>query len=49
VKYSLDRQPALPVSERLGSHGLYLPSFVGISDGDVVHSAQQLCAVVARS
>ena len=48
VKYSLDRQPALPVSKRLGSHGLYLPSFVGISDGDVVHSAQQLCAVVAR-
>jgi len=49
TKYSLDQQPALPISERLGSHGLYLPSFVGISDDDILHSAQQLCAVVTGS
>ena len=41
-KYSLDAQPSLPVTERLGSQGLYLPSFVGITDDEVSFCAQQL-------
>ena len=41
-KYSLDAQPSLPVVERLGNQGLYLPSFVGITDDEVSFCAQQL-------
>jgi perosamine synthetase len=46
AKYSLADQPSLPVSERLGSQGLYLPSFVGITDDEVRFCAQQLVAVL---
>ena len=45
-KYSLDAQPSLPVTERLGSQGLYLPSFVGITDDEVSFCAQQLIAAL---
>ena len=45
-KYSLDTQPSLPVAERLGSQGLYLPSFVGITDDEVSFCAQQLIAAL---
>ena len=45
-KYSLDAQPSLPVAERLGSQGLYLPSFVGITDDEVSFCAQQLIAAL---
>jgi perosamine synthetase len=45
-KYSLDTQPSLPVAERLGNQGLYLPSFVGITDDEVRFCAQQLIAVL---
>jgi perosamine synthetase len=45
-KYSLDAQPSLPVAERLGNQGLYLPSFVGITDDEVSFCAQQLIAVL---
>jgi perosamine synthetase len=45
-KYSLDTQPLLPVAERLGNQGLYLPSFVGITDDEVRFCAQQLIAVL---
>lgn len=46
LKYSLDTQPSLPVAERLGNQGLYLPSFVGITDDEVSFCAQQLIAVL---
>jgi perosamine synthetase len=46
AKYSLAGQPSLPVSERLGDQGLYLPSFVGITDDEVRFCAQQLVAVL---
>lgn len=49
AKYSLDNQPPLPVAERLGSQGLYLPSFVGITDDDISRSAHELCAVLTES
>ena len=45
-KYSLDAQPSLPVAERLGNQGLYLPSFVGITDDEVSFCAQQLIAAL---
>ena len=47
ARYSLADQAALPVSERLGSHGLYLPSFVGITDDEIATSAQALVETVS--
>jgi len=35
AKFNLDQQPSLPVSELLGHSGLYLPSFVGITDAEI--------------
>ena len=40
AKYSLSKQPSLPVSERLGSNGIYLPSFVGITNEEITFCAQ---------
>lgn len=48
AQYSLADQTLLPVSERLGSHGLYLPSFVGITDHEIVRSATALVETVAN-
>jgi perosamine synthetase len=48
AKYSLDVQPSLPVSERLGRSGLYLPSFVGITDDEIAHCAISLLDVLAK-
>jgi len=49
AKYLLADQATLPVSERLGTHGLYLPSFVGISDDEITQSAQALLKTVGPS
>jgi perosamine synthetase len=49
AKYSLDVQPSLPVSERLGRSGLYLPSFVGITDDEIAHCASSLLDVLAKT
>ena len=46
AKYSLSKQPSLPVSERLGSQGLYLPSFIGITDDEINFCVQQLISVL---
>jgi len=46
AKYSLSNQPLLPVSERLGSQGLYLPSFIGITDDEINFCTQQLISVL---
>ena len=46
AKYSLANQNSLPVSEHLGSHGLYLPSFVGITDSEIMQSALALVETV---
>lgn len=45
-KFGLQQQAALPVSEQLGAHGLYLPSFPGISDNDITTSAHALITVL---
>ncbi len=47
VRYSLNSQPSLPVSERLGRSGLYLPSFVGITDEEIAQCATSLLDVLA--
>ena len=45
-QYSLADQAPLPVSERLGAQGLYLPSFVGITDDDISQSTDALIDLV---
>ena len=45
-KFSLAKQPTLPVSELLGAQGLYLPSFVGITDEEISFCAQHLKLVL---
>ena len=47
AKYSMNSQPSLPVSERLGRNGLYLPSFVGITDEEIAHCATSLLDVLS--
>jgi len=49
AKYALANQISLPVSEHLGSHGLYLPSFVGITDSEIMQSALTLVEIVNNS
>lgn len=49
AKYGLTEQPPLPVSEWLGSHGLYLPSFIGISDAEVTQCAEALVATLSAA
>lgn len=49
ARYSLNSQPSLPVSERLGRSGLYLPSFVGITDEEIAYCATSLLDVLAAS
>jgi perosamine synthetase len=45
-KYSLGKQPSLPISERLGAQGLYLPSFIGMTNEDITFCVSQLVAVL---
>jgi perosamine synthetase len=45
-KYGLAEQSPLPVAERLGRDGIYLPSFVGITDADIARSAEELVNVI---
>jgi len=45
-RYGLEKQAALPVAERLGRDGLYLPSFVGITPEELEKSASELVRVV---
>lgn len=49
ARYSLNSQPSLPVSERLGRSGLYLPSFIGITDEEIAYCATSLLGVLAAS
>jgi len=44
--YSLSNQRPLLVAERLGSQGIYLPSFVGITDSEIEQSATTLTNVL---
>jgi perosamine synthetase len=41
-KYGYGKQTALPVAERLGKQGIYLPSYIGISDEDIEYVIEQL-------
>lgn len=45
-RYGLHKQPQLPVAERLGTSGLYLPSFVGITQSEIEHVCGALKSTV---
>jgi len=47
ARYGFTSQPSLPVSEWLGSQGLYLPSFVGITDAEITKCAEALIATLS--
>lgn len=49
AKYGLAEQVPLPVAERLGRDGLYLPSFVGMAEADIERSAKELVSVVEHT
>ena len=44
--YGLQDQPALPVSEKLGLQGIYLPSYIGLSDSDIDYVCESLIDLV---
>lgn len=46
AKFGLVDQSSLAVSERLGKQGLYLPSFVGISDAEIATCARTLIDII---
>ena len=45
-KYGLDVQEKLPISEDLGARGLYLPSFLEISDSEIDYVVGNLTAAI---
>jgi perosamine synthetase len=45
-KYGLQDQPDLPVSEKLGLQGIYLPSYIGLSDSDIDYVCKSLIDLV---
>jgi len=46
ARFQLSKQSPLPVSERLGAHGLYLPSYIGITKNEILHCAQTLISIL---
>lgn len=46
ASYSLSNQRSLPIAERLGTQGIYLPSFVGMSDSQILQCADTLAFVL---
>ena len=45
-KYALDKQADLPVTERLAKQGIYLPSYIGITNDDIEYVVEQLHASI---
>ena len=41
-KYALGKQTDLPVTERIARQGIYLPSFIGITNDDIEYVVEQL-------
>jgi perosamine synthetase len=41
-KFGLQDQASLPISEKLGKQGIYLPSFIGLDDSSIEYVSQQL-------
>jgi len=48
-KFGLEQQMGLPVSERLGKQGIYLPSFIGITDEDIEFVVDQFFRSIDES
>ena len=47
--FGLADQEQLKVSERLGRQGIYLPSYLGITDDDIAYAAGQIVDVISES
>jgi perosamine synthetase len=47
--WGLDAQAPLPVTEMIAAHGLYLPSFPGITDDEIRQSAEALLRVLVTT
>lgn len=45
-KYELQQQPQLPVSEWLGTQGLYLPNGLGITDSDIDYVSEEVIKAI---
>ena len=45
-KYALGKQADLPVTERLAKQGIYLPSYIGITNDDIEYVVEQLHASI---
>lgn len=47
-RYGFGNQPAHPVAEQLGLQGIYLPSYIGISDDDIDYVIENLLVSIEK-
>jgi len=45
-KFGLQDQPSLPISEKLGSQGIYLPSYLGLGNSDIEYVCKSLVNLI---
>lgn len=48
-KFALSRQQPLPVSEKLGKQGIYLPSYIGMDQSDIDYVIDRFTSALARA
>ena len=48
-KFALNNQQSLPVCEKIGKQGIYLPSFIGMDDSDIDYVVDKFSVVLAAS
>ena len=48
-KFALSKQQLLPVSEKIGKQGIYLPSYIGMDDSDIDYIVDRLTNVLDTS
>ena len=45
-KFGLNNQQSLPISEKIGKQGIYLPSYIGMDDSDIDYVVNRLTSVL---
>ena len=45
-KFGLNNQQSLPISEKIGKQGIYLPSYIGMDDSDINYVVDRLTNVL---
>ena len=45
-KFGLNNKQSLPVSEKIGKQGIYLPSYIGMDDSDINYVVERLTSVL---